>query len=325
MSKFIGRVVDLGIAKEASRGIAVAPSFWIPKIDFSFDDKIVRAQSEASVGDLADTDDSYVLTNYGQGDLGGEIRSKSFGLFLLAALGSVSTAGPTDSAYTHSFSLSETAQHPSLSMLVQDPNTNEIYKLIMLDSLEINVELDQIVRFTAGFMGKKGNSFTSQSVTYSTESRFTKKHLGFKLASNLAGLGAASAISLKRLRLTINKNVEMDDALGTAEPEDFNNKQFSVEGEIELNYTDETYKDYFRNGTKRAMEIKLTNTDATIGASTRPALTLQFPKVSFYDWEPDYSNDEIVKQTMTFKAEKDTDNGNAIISTCSLVNDQASY
>lgn len=325
MSKYIGRVVDLGAAKESSRGSGASPSFWIPKVEFSFDDKVVIARSEASVGKLADTDNSFVTTNYGQGDLESEIRSNSFGLFLLAMMGSVSTAGPSDSAYTHTYTISESAQHQSLAFLVQDPNTSEMYKLIMLDSLEINMELDQIVRFTATFMGKKGNEYTTQTVTYAADARFTKKHLGFKVAANLASLDAASTISLKRLRFTTNKNAELDDVLGTAEPEDINNRQFSVEGEIELNYNDETFKDYFRNGTKRAVEIKLTNTDTLIGATSRPTLTFRMPKVGFFDWEPDYANNEIVKQTMSFKAEEDIDNSNAIISTCELINSQASY
>lgn len=326
MSKFIGRVVDLGIARETTRGVGVAPAYWVPHISFSFDDKIVLAREEAGIGVITDSDNSFVTTKYGMGDLEGEIRDQSFGLLLYAALGTLSTAGPSDSAYTHSFSLAESAQHQSLSLTVQDPNTSEIYELCMLESLEINVELDQIVRYTATFMGKSGQTFTpARTVTYTSENKFTKKHLAFKIAANLAGIAAASAISLKRLRLTIAKNVVMDDVLGTAEPEDFNNRQFSVEGEVELNYEDETYKNYMKNGTHRAIEIKLVNTDATIGVSTNPSLTIQMPNVDFFDWEPNYDNNEIVRQTMSFKAMHDTSGGNSVISTCQLVNSVASY
>lgn len=325
MSKYIGRVIDLGIGRESSRGVGVAPTYWLPKISFTFDDKVVKAREEAGVGKLGDSDDSFVTTKYAQGDLEGEIRDKSFGLLLYSMLGSLSSSSVSDSAYTHSFTVSESAQHQSLTFVVQDPNSNEMYKLVMLDSLEIVVELDQVVRFNASFMGKQSVGTSSQTVAYGTENKFTKKHLALKVASNLAGLGAASTLSVKRLSLTIAKNVTMDDVLGTAEPEDFLNRQLSVEGELELNYEDETWKNYMKNGTHRAMEIVLENTDTLIGVSSRPKLTIRMPKVDFFDWEPNYDNNEIVRQTISFKAMEDIANANNIISTCELINAVASY
>lgn len=326
MTKYIGRLIDLGIARESSRGVGVAPAYWIPRVSLSFDDKVVTARETAGAGELADSDNAFVTTKYAQGEIEAEIRDSSFGLFLYSLLGSISSGSVVDQSYTHSFTLSESNQHQSLSITVQDPNTSEIYELSMLDFLEINVELDQIVRFTAGFMSKQGTSSVVRTVAYTAENKFTKKHLRLKIADVLASLTAASAISVKRLRLRIEKNVIMDDVLGTVEPEDFLNRQFSVEGEIELNYEDETYKNYMRAGTKRAMEIAFINTDAVIGAgTTNPALTFRLPLVDFLDWEPDYANDEIVKQTVSFKGNNDVSGGNKIISTCTLVNGVVSY
>lgn len=326
MTKYIGRVIDLGIGRETTRGVGVAPTYWLPRTTFSFDDKVIKARSESGMGVLDDSEEAFVTTKYGQGDIEGEIRDKSFGLFLYQMLGSLSTSAPTDSAYTHSFSLLESAQHPSLSFTVQDPNTNEMYKLAMLDSLEINAELDQVVMYKASFMGKQATGMVAaQSVTYTSDHKFTKKHAGIKVAENIAGLAAATNLSIKRMRLTISKNVTMDDALGTVEPEDFLNRQFSVEGEIELNYEDETWKNYFKNGTYRALQIQLDNTDALIGVTSRPSLTIQMPKVDFFDWTPDYALDEIVKQTVSFKGNRDVANNLAMISTCQLVNGVVSY
>lgn len=240
-------------------------------------------------------------------------------------LGSLSTAGPTDSAYTHSFTVANTNQHQSLTFVVVDSNTTEEYRLAMLDSLEINAELDEIVKFTAGFMSKNGDGSARTVPAVTEEYKFTKKHLRFKVASAVGGLAAASGISLKSLSLTVSKNVALDDVLGTAEPEDILNRQLSIEGQVKLNYEDETWKNYMRDGTNRAMEIAFINNDETIGVSTRPSLTMQFPKVDFYDWEPDYTLDEIVTQTISFKANYDLANALEIISTCQLVNTVASY
>lgn len=325
MAKYIGRLVDVGIGRESSRGVGVAPTYAIPHVTFSFDDKVTSARSVAGMSNIQDSEESFVTTKYGQGDLEGEVRASSFGLLLYAMLGTLSTSGPTDSAYTHSFSLENTNQHDSLSILVSDSNTTEIYKLAMLDSLELTQELDEILKFTASFMSKQANTSAASMPSYLAETKFTKKHLSVKFASNLAGLSGASAVSVKSLTLTISKNVVLDDVLGTAEPEDILNRQIAIEGELTLNYEAETYKNYMKDDTKRAMEIKWTNTDVTIGASTRPSFTIQLPLVDFFDWEPDYSLDEIVTQTISFKANRDISGGNNMISTCQLVNTVASY
>jgi hypothetical protein len=325
MTKFIGRLATLGVAKEAVRGVPVAPTYSIPFETLSFDDKVVKVRETAGLGSIADADSAYVTTQYAEGDMTAEIRDKSFGLMLLNLLGTVSVAGPTDSTYTHSFSLAETNTHQSLCLLINDANVKEMYPLSMIKSLEINISLDNIVKYTVSFMSKRGDVSTAAVVALTSENKFTKKHLAFKLATNIAGIAAATAISLKSLTLKFENNVVMDDVLGTAEPEDIMNKQFSIEGTVELNYTDDTYKNYMRNGDYKAMEIKLVNTDVYAAGTTRPSLTMQFPRVDFFEWAPDYSIDDIVRQKFSFKCNRDVANSLAPISTCQLVNAVTSY
>lgn len=325
MAKIIGRQIDLGVAVESTRGTAVAPQFWMPRVDFSFDDTVELFNVNSSLGRLADANQAHVLTKWGEGDIGAEVRDVSIGPVLYAALGTLSTSGPSDSAYTHAFSLQDSTQHKSLTLTVDEDNATNQYALCMLNTLEFNMELDGILNFTANFMGKTSTG-ASATASYSAENKFVKKHLGFKLAANIAGLSGASAISLKSLTLTLTKNVEADNTLGTVEPEDFLNKQFSVEGSVTLNYEDETYKEYMRGETYRAMEIAWTNTDETIGAgSTNPSLTIQLPRVRFFDWERDMSLDDVVPQTIGFKGYYDITNSLEPISTCELVNGQTSY
>ena len=42
MAKFVGRNCGVGIAKEATRGQATAPTQWIPWATLSFNDKVDR-------------------------------------------------------------------------------------------------------------------------------------------------------------------------------------------------------------------------------------------------------------------------------------------
>lgn len=325
MSKYIGRLVKVGIAKETSRGDGASPTYTLPFAKLSFDDKIVQARSTGALGALADSEEAFVTTKYGQGDIDAELRSKSIGLILYALLGSYSVAGPSDSAYTHSFSIAETNQHQSLSFVIQDPTTTELYKLVMIDSMKIQAALDKVVTYTLGFMSKcaRDTGLTAPAVV--AESKFTKKHINVRLADNVAGLAAATPLALKSLNFNVMKNVAMDDILGSAEPEDFLNNQLAVEGDFELNYDAETFKTLFKNGTYKAMQLSFVNTDDTIGAGTRPSLTIVCPKVDFSPWEPNYDLDKIALQKISFKASKDIANSLNIISSCQLVNDVSTY
>jgi len=324
-TKYVGRLVKLGVGRESTRGAGAAAVFQVPRSVLSFDDKVIKARSIGSLGNLADSEEAFVTTKYGQGDLEGEIRSSSFGLFLYSMLGSCSSGSVVDSSYTHTFTISQTNQHQSLSFVVTDANTTELYKLVMLDSLELTAELDQVARFAATFMSKSSRDTGLTVPNPVDEYKFTKKHLSFKIANDISSLSGATGISLKALTLKISKNVTLDDALGTAEPEDILNRQLSVEGSLTLNYDAETYKNYMKDGSAKAIEIALTNTDEVIGASTRAALTIQMPNVDFFDWEPSYGLEEIASQKVSFKGSRSVANSQEIIHLCTLVNTVVSY
>jgi len=315
MSKYIGRLVEIGIAKESSRGAGANPAIWLPKVELSVADKTEDARDEASIGALEDSLGKDVVEKYAGGSIRGQLRSDFIGYILLNMLGAVNTSG--SSTYTHAFSLSHTNTHQSLSMDIKDPNSYDRYKLAMLDSMSIESELGDYVMFESEFISKVGQAFTEQTPSYSDEGRFTKEHVKVKVANDIASLSGASVLSLKKVAVTISKNLIRDSALGTVQPEDILNRQFSVEGEIQLNLTDDTWRDYMLNGSHKAMEIKLDN--------GTQSLTIQMPRVDFSGWEPDRANDEIVTQTINFRANRDLANDLDSISTCSLVNTKASY
>jgi len=326
MSKFSGRLVKLGVAKEAVRGSGATPSYALPYTDLSFDDQVIKARSDAGMGVLADSEEAFVTTKFGGGDMEAEVRANSFGLFLYSLLGTVSTGGVVDSSYTHSFTVSNTVQSQSLAFVVEDSNSTEEYKLVMLDTLELVAELDAVLKFNASYMSKQGGTSTRTIPAVADEPKFTKKMLSMKIADTIGALAGASAISLKNLSMTFSKGVTLDDNLGTVEPEDVLNTVLGVEGTIELNYEDETYKNYMKDGDHKAVEIAWTNSDESIGAgTTKPSLTIQLPRVDFFDWEPNYALDEIVSQTVTFKASRDVENSQDIVHSCQLVNGVTSY
>lgn len=317
MSKHVGRRGVLGVAKEASRGTIVGtPTFWIPRSTISFDDKIEQAREEEAMGRIADSDAAFVTQKMADGEFESNLDDKTVGIILTSLLGAspTTTGGPT---YAHTYALSNTNQHKSLSIAYQDPDTTRIFPLAVVDQVKINVEQNAIVNFTVAFKSRVGRDWGTLTADFTgLGNKFLHQHLVFKLASATAGLAAATPISLKKLELTMSANTKFDSVLGTVEPEDILGQQFSVEGSLELNKEDETYRNYMLGGTYRAMDISFVR-------ASNSSLQFQFPRVDFSSWEQDRTLNEIVSQKINFKGNYDAANAADVISTCVLTNTYA--
>lgn len=318
MTKFVGRRGTLGIALESSRGVAVAPTFWIPFASLSFKDTVETVREEQGHGKIADSDSNYVVMKMGEGEVEAQLYDKAMGVILSSLMGAVpSTAG--GNPYTHTFTLSNTNQHKSVSLYWTDPDRSDMFRLGVVDNLSMKVEPSGLVEWTVGFKSKVAQEFTQQTAVFTSKgSKWLHQHLSVKLAAAVGDLAAATAISVKSLELNINANTIFDSVMGTIEPEDILNQQFSVEGSLELNLESDTFRDYMLNGTYRAMEVYL-------NGGTSSSLKFQFPRVDFTEWESDFTLNEIAKQTINFKANYDFANSLDIISTCELINTQSSY
>lgn len=318
MAKFIGRKVELAVGLESSRGVGVAPAYGMGKVDFSLYDKTVDARDDESLGHIADSKDKFVQEKYSQGEVGGILGANSALYLLSLALGSAPSTGATsDGATSHTIAVANTNIHKSAAFLVKDENQTVMHKLVMLEQLELTMELEDLVRYSAEFVSKVAKSSTQTIPTYVEDYKFGKRKAKIKVASDVSGLAAASVLSLKSFTLTINKNLMRDSALGTVEPEDILNQQMSIEGELSINFTDQTFRNYMLNGDKKALRISL-ESEKLIGSSTYGTIEIDLPKVDFFGWEPDVPNDEIVTNTINFKANYDLTNG--LVESCTVVN-----
>ena len=323
MAKFIGRKADFGVAKETVRGTSESTAtFWLPKATISLDDTVEKFVDESSIGVVEDSVDSVNVKKVAVGELEAKIGDKSIGLLLLGALGGISTAGPTDSAYTHTYSVGQTAQHQALSLFLDDDNQDYKYALGMIGQLTISVLLKSYAIVRATFRAKKGATATL-TPSYSAENHFLPKHGTFKVASTQAGLGAASATNIRRVDITFDNNLEDDDAIGSEDPVDILNKQFMVSGSLELVFNDEALKTILLANTAQAMRVELNNTDVLIGSSSTPKLTIDLHNVRFMNFKRNYGNNEVVTATVEFKGHYKLADSKAI--TVTLINAQASY
>lgn len=323
MAKQIQRLVNVGLARETSRGTAeTSADFWIPKIDFDFIPKVDLAVDDSGLGVIDARRESKIVSEYGEGSIGGIVYDKSFGLLLALALGTWSSSSASDSAYTHTYSRLNSNSHPSATIFIKDENLDEKYALAILNQLSINAVVDDYIKYTAGFISKTGATATS-TPSYSAENPFLPQHMEVKLASSTAGLSTASETPLRSLTLTINKNAEAWKELGSITPSDIVNKEFSVEGEMELVFDDKTERDYVLAGTKMAMSIKLTS-EAKIGTASVPTLSFELSPVNFEEFGRSGGGGEIELQTIRFAGNFGITTDSKTIS-ATLVNSQSSY
>ncbi|HEX5429856.1 MAG TPA: phage tail tube protein [Patescibacteria group bacterium] len=325
MTKYIGRRVNVGLAKEAIRGTPVAASFWVPKSAVAYGDKTTKQKSKLNYGVIGGSNQAPKVLEWADGSIEGDVFDKSFGLLLLAAFGSDTVTGPSDSAYTHTFSISNNNQHQSLTLTLADPDQTDQYALAMLDSLEVDIVPGDVATFKANLVSRTGKKVAAASPSYIAENKFLGRHATIKVASLATGLGAATALSVKNLKLTIAKNAKQNNILGTVWPDDILNTYFEISGQITLDLDDQTFRQYMLDGSYKALRVDLLNSDALIGTSSRPQLTLDLSRVEFESWEPSRSgNDDIVTQSIQFSALYDITNGN-IVNSCTLINAQSSY
>lgn len=323
MTKFIGQQADIGIAKEAVRGTAeTSATFYLPKMSMTVDDIIEQAVDENSIGVIEDATDAKVIHKAAEGEVEGKIGDKSLGLILLSLLGTVSTSGPTDSAYTHTFSVAQTATHQSLTIFQEDPNADYKYANGMIKNLEISAVLGEFCRFKFGFMAKVGATATL-TPSYSAENAFLPQHATFKTATTQAGLDAASAISIRQCKVVFDNDLEEDNALGTIGPVDILNKRFSVEGELEIIFNDETFKTDLLADTAKALRLELNNSDVLIGSTSTPKLTIDLHSVKYSEFKRNYGNGDVVTASVKFKGFYKLADSKMI--TVKLINAQSSY
>lgn len=321
MSKYIGRKINVWFGKESTRGTAVAPAIYVPKASLDFEEKSEKVIDESSIGVIEDSFDGHVVKQYAEWNFECNVYANAIWYILLNVFGAITTTS-SGGAYSHEFEVDETNQHNSLTIGLADDTQDKQFALAMINSLELSAEVGDFLKANANFKSKKGANATL-TPSYSTDYAMLAKHVQVFLADDLSWLDSATAINATNISLTINKNLEDVDVLGTVEPNDFCNTQFGVEWTVELLWDDATYKQLYMDWTKKAMRIKIIDSNDTIGSSSNPTLTIDLASVIMTEFAKTQDNDALVRQSITFKALYSMTDSSMISAT--LLNTKSSY
>lgn len=313
MAYIKGEDINLGVGLEGTRGTPVAPEAWVPgRTPTGVTVKVEKTQIRETKGSGMNSQGSVIVQKRSEGDLEFNVRSNSIGYFLYSLLGDVETT-PAGDTYVHTFDiLTGNAQYPTLTLALSQLGQQDYeYKRCMVTSLELNTPVDDLVTAKVSFVGVDEQEHADYTPSFASDDVFFRHYdVTIKLATNVAGLGAAQPVKLKELSLAINNNGRVNQNISELNPGDVLSILHEISGSFKADYTDETYHDIFADNDYKALRITLERTDVEVGDESpnggeHPKIEITLPKISFTNWSPDRPIDDIVSQDVDYMAHYD--------------------
>ena len=304
----IGRLVQVGVAKESTRGTTPSTATYWPAYNgqLVLDEKRKFVKDQSTYGIIEEAVGEQIVQTYSEATIKGDVTDTSFCLFLLSVMGAQAAAlhGSETVVYDNTFTVAESAQHQSLSLYLHDASVQDYsYANAVVSKLEINYELEKFLAYSATIMGQKGATHTAYSPSETQENKFAAPYGTLKVASAVSGLSGATAIPIKSMKITLDASVEAFLASGSAAPVDFFNKEFKISGTIEAIYRNEAdFKTAFLAGTPQATLLSLTNTAVTLGSAANPAINITLDQVFFEELTRKIDQKDLCYATMKFNA-----------------------
>lgn len=313
--KGIGKQIQIGVAKETTRGTAPsAATYWLQTEDWDLTDRWKNSIDAQSYGVIEDSVGQTRVKNWSEGTvkmaMGGTTSAVLF-YSLFGSLAATVHAGETK-VFDQAVTVAQSVQHQSLSFFVHDPiptasgvTADHVHKNAVVTKMDIDYTLGDFVKATVGLKALKGSTAAvAYTPAITLEDLFVPQYLTFKVASTYSTLSSGTTIKLKSAKITIDGNSEDDDVLGSTDPRDFVNKEFSIEGTVEAIW--QSQSDFMSNalaGTVQACRFDLVNSDRTYGvAATSPEIKIDLAKCVFTAIDLPITIKDIVYQTVHFKA-----------------------
>jgi hypothetical protein len=302
MSEFIGREIEFGIASESTRGTAESSADRnVRKVTANLTPKVEKVIDDTSFGRLEDSASSRVVRKWSEGDIEGIVHADVIGFYLNNLYGDLETTEIETDVYSHVFNLGQNIKHPSLTFFIKDAGVRQLkVPGAMLSTFEITATTDSFVRYTANLMGRQSETDNSTFPALQTENDFIGKDITVKIATTEAGLSSASALKIKDLNISFETNVEADFVFGNYSPNDVYNKQFSISGTFTKNFENTIFEDLYNSDDFRYLSVKIVG-EQLIGTEN-PTIELVLNKVSVTEHERTSASDDLVTETVSFKA-----------------------
>lgn len=300
--EIVGRQIEFGVATEASRGSAESTvDKWFRKVTANIVERATHALDDTTRGRLEDGEGRRVVQKHIEGELEGILHADALGYFLANIYGVVVTSTVTGSVKSHVFTLGQNIQHTSLTLFAKDGDVQQLaFDNAMINTLTISASIDDYVRFNASFLASEATDDT-ETPSYGTEYDFVSRDITVKIADTEAGLSGATALKAKEVEIEWDQGLIRDHVVGSYTPDDIYNARLMITGSLVLNFTAETFKDLYLGNAPKYMSITIQG-EAELTSGQNPTVTVLLYKVQFMDWERSGGPNELVTETVQFRA-----------------------
>lgn len=331
MSYQKGEDVNVGFARETTRGTAETPSMWMPaRVPAGIQLIVDKVPIRETRGSGVSSQGSTVVQRRAEGDVEFNVRNNSIGFLFLSLLGSISTSTLVTGVYQHIFTiLTGNPQFPTLTTgLSKNGSQDYKYARTLVTALEIRTPVNDLVNATASLLAadETTNADFTPSFDLDVDQYFRHYDLTIKVADDVAGLGAASAFMVKEFSLSIINNGRVNQNISQLTPGDVLAVMHEITGSMKVDYDGEAQHDWYEDGAYKAMSISMVRADVDIdaaGTTANPTITIVLPKVSIETLTNDRPIDDIVMEEFGFTAHFDEDEAQAIEVT--VINNTANY
>jgi hypothetical protein len=298
-----------GLAKEASYGVAVNPTYYTPFKDVKPEDVIDYIKDQGIRGAMALTYNVISGIQHSTMDISTEAYPDIVGLFLLAVMGSDTVTGAS-SPYTHAFKLARTAQPPSLTHSYYDGTSIRQFAGHIVEEFSLKWAANATLEVSLKSQGKV-STILGSSLTPSPTS--TAPFAGWQFT---AQLGGTNNLNLVGFDISLKRKLYVQHAANNStNPTAIVASGLEVTGKATFDKADDTELNAFLNNTQPS--FVLTGTQPT----TNYQLILNMGKCAFL--KDPITAKEVVQGDVEFEAIDNTTNLGPIAIT--LVNAVASY
>jgi len=307
MAELIGRLGYLGLAIEASQGVAEGtPDIFIP-----FNENSLRGHHEPIMDNAVRTsrikDGGAVLgKQWGEGSVQMYLDSNNCGYLLKMALGlesnTVKNASPNIN--DHLFTPTVSGNLPITATLWNNQGVDtELYTFSAIDQLEIEVTNDGIATINASFMSKLPTVTTAPTLTTPSGTLYTWKDMNVRLGATVPLATVATPTKVTNFKCQVSNAVELAYKSGSSSPDTVLLGSLEVTGSFTMYFESITERVNYLTLQKQTVIVGLTG--AGLGAGFTEQLNLVFKKVSYEDVDMETGVDDYFAITCNFRAELD--------------------
>lgn len=299
--------VGLGIESYAAPGVAVAETVFIPWTEYSIQNVVEKSHFTSSRGLRNMSSNSIIRRKYSRGSIGFIPDVKIMPYALSLAMGSVSSSGVSDSAYTHTFTINNTNATPRTATITTEEGAIQTVQYLnsVCNSLSFEAS-DDYAKCSIETIGQFGTSDTI-SESYANETNFAYHNYTAKFGTSLSAAAGNSATPLKGFTLNLNNNVLLDEAFLSGNSGITSgglvNGRLEITGSYTLHFADTTELAKYTANTKNALIV--TFEGALIGSSSKETIQFKFGKLILTKPPIEYNIDGLLVLSQEFTVEYD--------------------